>query len=50
MESKLIQALQQISQAVEKPSGWDIVGVVISGISVILTVAVLVYNHKAIKK
>ena len=49
MESELVRAIQQISEELGKTSGWDIAGVVISGISVILTVAVLAYNHKAIK-
>lgn len=49
LESELVWAIQQISEELGKTSGWDIASVVISGISVILTVAVLVYNHKAIK-
>lgn len=49
LESELVWAIQQISEELGKTSEWDIASVVISGISVILTVAVLVYNHKAIK-
>lgn len=49
MDNELLRAIQQISEELGKTSVWDIAGVVISGISVILTVVVLMYNHKAIK-
>ena len=49
MNSELLQAIQQISRELSQPSNWDIAGVIIGGIGVILTIVVLWYNHKSIK-
>ena len=49
MNSELLQAIQQIPRELSQPSNWDIAGVIIGGIGVILTIVVLWYNHKSIK-
>ena len=49
IDNELVQAIQQISDELSETSGWDIAGVIIGGISIILTIVVLWYNHKSIK-
>lgn len=49
IDNQLIQAIQQISEELSQTSGWDIAGVIIGGIGIILTIVVLWYNHKSIE-
>lgn len=49
MYDELLQAIKQISEELSQTSGWDIASVVIGGISILLTIVVLVYNHISIK-
>lgn len=49
MYDNLIQSIQEISSELGKTSEWDIAGVVIGGVSAVLTILVLLHNHKAIK-
>lgn len=44
----IADALNSINYSLTHPTGWEIASVVISAISLILTVAVLIYNHKSI--
>lgn len=49
MESELVQVIQEIAQGLNQTSGFDILSLIISAISAFATVAVLYYNHRAIK-
>lgn len=49
IENELVQAIQQISEELSQTSGWDIAGVIIGGIGIILTIVVLWYNHRSIE-
>lgn len=49
MDNELVQVIQQIAEELSQTSEWDIANVVIGAIGIILTIVVLVYNHKAIK-
>lgn len=49
MESELVQAIQEIAQELNQTTCFDILSLIISFISAIVTVSVLWYNHKTIK-
>lgn len=49
MYSEMVQAFEQIAHGVNTTSAWEIASVLLSGISVLLTLIVIVYNYKSIK-
>ena len=49
MDNELVQVIQQISEELSQTSGWDIAGVIIGGVSTVLTIIVLWFNHRTIK-
>lgn len=44
----IVEALDSINYSLTHPTGWEMASVIISAVSLILTVAVLFYNHRSI--